>query len=384
MLTALMLLCGACASAAQVFQNDLFKYDNEGAILAYYGPNTDVVIPEEIDGVKIRSIGPKAFFDIGVENVFLNDGIEIIRECAFEGCNVQTVSLSSTVHTVCERAFANCDQMEALFLSNDNASFGKDALIGTGNLLIVVPCTTPHELIEKKIAEAKGDRNFDFFDSHTALSYDEATEYYYCSDCGFRDKDLEGGEPGADLGSLPFDDVPESAWYYEYVREAQKYGIIGGKGNNRFDPDAGLTCAEAAKIAACVYSIKAEDGYSFDQSGKNWYDTYVQYCYDNYIMEDYMVFEWDALATRSQVAYLFSRSIATRHFINDVPLTDIPDVHDTTPHAYEIKDLFDLGIAVGSDENYTFHPDANIKRCEVATMIARMMQEELRIELPKG
>lgn len=67
----------------------------------------------------------------------------------------------------------------------------------------------------------------------------------------------------------------------------------------------------------------------------------------------------------------------------DVPITDIPDVYDTTPYAYEILELYNKGIAVG-DGNMKFFPDANIKRCEAAAIVARIMDWKKRIELPKG
>jgi hypothetical protein len=118
--------------------------------------------------------------------------------------------------------------------------------------------------------------------------------------------------------------------------------------------------------------------------GENWYDVYVDYCYANAIIEDYIVFDWNANATRAQMAYLFSRCDMERCFINDVPLTDIPDVYDTTPHAYEILDLYNKGIAVGSDEHMTYYPDSQVKRSEAAALVSRILCHDMRIELPKG
>ena len=71
-------------------------------------------------------------------------------------------------------------------------------------------------------------------------------------------------------------------------------------------------------------------------------------------------------------------------YINEVPLTDIPDVYDTTPFAYEILDLYNKGIAVGSDEYMNYYPDSQVKRSEAAALISRILCHELRIELPKG
>ena len=96
------------------------------------------------------------------------------------------------------------------------------------------------------------------------------------------------------------------------------------------------------------------------------------------------MFDWNANATRGQMAYLFSRCDTNPYYINDVPLTDIPDVYDTTPFAYEILDLYNKGIAVGSDEYMTFYPDSQVKRSEAAALISRILCYDMRIELPKG
>lgn len=125
------------------------------------------------------------------------------------------------------------------------------------------------------------------------------------------------------------------------------------------------------------------DEAEFQSCGENWYDVYVDYCYKNAILEDYIVFDWNEKATRAQMAYFFSRCDNDTDFINNVPLTDIPDVHDTTPFAYEILDLYNKGIAVGSD-NMAYHPDSGVKRSEVAAPVSRILCRDMRIELPKG
>ena len=99
----------------------------------------------------------------------------------------------------------------------------------------------------------------------------------YCEDCGFK------GSKYLDDNPLPFSDVSQDAWYYAYVQTAYNFGIINGKSETIFDPNAGLTCAEAAKIAAVIHNQKRYDGEKaeFQMLGENWYDVYVQYCYDN-------------------------------------------------------------------------------------------------------
>ena len=85
------------------------------------------------------------------------------------------------------------------------------------------------------------------------------------------------------------------------------------------------------------------------------------------------------------MAYMFSRCDTEPYEINpDVPLTDIPDVYDTTAFAYEILDLYRRGIAVGSDEYMTFYPNEQVKRSEAAAFIARILCYDMRIGLSKS
>lgn len=187
---------------------------------------------------------------------------------------------------------------------------------------------------------------------------------------------------------LPFDDVSEDVWYYDSVKIAYDFGIISGKSDTKFDPNAGMTVAEAAKIAATIRLVNSEDydeSYFANKTGEHWYDIYVDYCYNNDIIERDMTFDWDKPATRGEMAYFFSRAYNEGFYLNeDVPITDIPDVNSATPYSYEILDLYRRGIAVGSDALYTFHPNDGIKRSEAAAFIARILAYDLRIELPKG
>lgn len=47
-----------------------------------------------------------------------------------------------------------------------------------------------------------------------------------------------------------FDDVNQSAWYYDAVNAAKAFGIINGRSETQFDPNANITREEMAAIAA--------------------------------------------------------------------------------------------------------------------------------------
>ncbi len=380
LLASAMLLMGLTAFAKT---DGVFEYTSDGVVTAYYGGEV-VSIPAEIDGTAVREIGNMLCFDLGISTVYTEDGIEKIGESAFEGCNAVYADIASTVHTVADRAFANCANLANVVLNSDQVMFGYDVFIGTGYIDFTVPCTADTEMLNEKISDAKGDNNFCISKMHTALTQSMTEKdifgenMFYCEDCGFK-----GSKYLEDI-TLPFTDVSADAWYYPYVSAAYSFGILNGKSDTVFDPNAGLTCAEAAKIAACIHAYQSDSPVQSQDSGEHWYDTYVDYCYENGILEKYVVFDWDKNATRAQMAYLFSRCDQKPYYINEVPLTDIPDVYDTTPFAYEILDLYNKGIATGSNEYYAYYPESEVKRSEAATLISRILCWDMRTGLPKG
>ena len=383
----LILSCTAVCAEQVTFKSadGMYEYTKNGVITAYYGEEI-ADFPAEIDGTEIHEIGVMACLDLDLKFISIDDGIETINTSAFEGCNAEYAYIPATVKEVGERAFANCANLTEVTLCSEDTTFGNDVFMGTGYIKFDIPCTADEHMMYEKISDTKGNRSFEFSTMHTALaeSMEEKDIYganmIYCNDCGFK------GSKYLDAKSLPFTDVSVDAWYYPYVQTAYEFGIITGKSETNFDPNSGLTCAEAAKIAAVIHDKNRYDReeQGFVLIGENWYDAYVSYCYDNGIIEDYVVFDWNENITRAQMAYLFSRCDVNPYFINDIPLTDIPDVYDTTPFAYEILDLYNKGVAVGSNEFMAYYPDSQVKRSEAATLISRILCYDMRIELPKG
>ena len=196
---------------------------------------------------------------------------------------------------------------------------------------------------------------------------------------------------------LPFTDVPEDSWYSFYVHCAYNEGIISGRTKTTFDPKGYVTMAEVATIAAKLHDRLLEKNTDFQSIGTSpWYGQYLYYCYKNEIYRNPKVAEgkvkleacenWNAPAKRRDVAGMFAYVDGRigRPLLNpDVPLTDIPDVDQTTPHHEEILRMYRMGVAVG-DEWMRFNPDGKIRRNEAVALAVRLLLDETRVELPKG
>lgn len=338
-----------------------FTVSADGTITAF---NSDgvVVIPAEIDGTAVKKIGENAFF----------------------AGSITEVTVLANVQKIEKNAFSNCASLSRVNLYSDKIMLDEESFSGTSYIELHIYCTADKDAMKEKFALAKGEENFNIIVDHEKMkgetiklgNSDVISEK--CENCGFLKMH------SASVGGYPFADVASQSWYAQYVDVAYNTGIINGKADDKFDPDATMTCGEAAKIAASIHSLTYGNTISMEKDEIDpWYVPYTNYCYKNGIFDDYINFSWNEPISRAQMAYVFSRADASTDYINEVPMTDIPDVHDTTPYGYEIIELYDKGIAVG-DETMSFKPEDNIKRSEVAAIISRILFSDMRIELAKG
>lgn len=186
-----------------------------------------------------------------------------------------------------------------------------------------------------------------------------------------------------------FTDVKPDSWYYEDVDNAVRLGIINGKSETTFAPDDNLTYAEAIKLAACMYQLYKDGSVYLVSGGNPWYETYVNYAKDHGIITDNFfekVNDINEKATRAGYMEIFASALPNEALecINNVPDGSIPDVPMVHESAIGIYKLYRAGILTGVDANHNCKPEDNIKRCEVAAIITRMMDETKRVKFSMG
>ncbi len=78
-----------------------FKFDEKtGKITNYIGNSKDVVIPEEIEGVKVKIIGESAFKGKGLKSVVLPEGLEEIWYWAFERNELTSIEFPKSIKVI--------------------------------------------------------------------------------------------------------------------------------------------------------------------------------------------------------------------------------------------------------------------------------------------
>ncbi len=92
--------------------------DSEVTITGSNASDTEITIPSEIEGYKVKSIKG---IDKNVTKVTISEGIERIEEYAFENCQyLKEISIPASVSYIDEYAFINCGQLQKVNISPQN------------------------------------------------------------------------------------------------------------------------------------------------------------------------------------------------------------------------------------------------------------------------
>ena len=180
---------------------------------------------------------------------------------------------------------------------------------------------------------------------------------------------------------LPFTDVDSSAWFYSDVKSAFETGLVNGMTDTTFEPESNMTYAQAVKLAACMNQKYSTGSVTLKNGSPDWWDSYAAYAKEKGIIsKDY---DWNSNATRAGYVEIFAKALPDEALKEKNHITDgyIPDVGMTHPQSEAIYKLYRAGVLTGTDDQGTFDPNSNIRRCEVAAILIRMMDESARKEL---
>lgn len=178
-----------------------------------------------------------------------------------------------------------------------------------------------------------------------------------------------------------FYDVDKNAWYLKYLGTAVDSGLINGRGGGMFAPNDSITGAEAVKLAACINQILIDGSVSLT-NGSPWYANYMEYAMEKGII-DFELDQYGASAaiSRAKLMDMLCRAIPEdqRREINFIPEGSIPDIFYSADYRDNIYTLYRMGIVTGSGPRGACLPDEDIKRSEVAALVARIVNPNLRV-----
>lgn len=188
-----------------------------------------------------------------------------------------------------------------------------------------------------------------------------------------------------------FSDIYKNVWYRDAIATSYEYGIIEGRGDNKFAPSDHLTGSEAIIIAARIhsqykYGKEAGDrllsAYNYTYySGSGWSDPLndiIQYCTVEGFISEFPKSYRPAPITRAQMVHAWSNILQSKDMKKQNTVSRLPDVDESMPYAGDIVLFYEAGILGGVDSQGTFDPDSNITRAEAATVFMKLIDVNKR------
>lgn len=95
-----------------IFKNgeDEYIVDKDGVILNYLGSETDLVVPETINGIAPTAVSQKCFQNNDINSIILPDTVRTINEVAFYESNLKSIKANG-VRDIRSHCFYGCDML---------------------------------------------------------------------------------------------------------------------------------------------------------------------------------------------------------------------------------------------------------------------------------
>lgn len=192
---------------------------------------------------------------------------------------------------------------------------------------------------------------------------------------------------GTEMGPLDvkFTDVPDEAWYAEYVNLCASWGIINGKSSTQYCPDDPLLRGEFIKLLCMIAELPP---YNMDTS-IHWARPYWQVINDNGVLWGLDIDGSAASLNKPITRYEMSVMInnLTTNVYNENPVSlDSPDVrikdYSSIAGKYteSVIQSYGKGILTGFDDG-AFHGDETLTRAQAAAVVVRAGWPGERLEV---
>ena len=177
----------------------------------------------------------------------------------------------------------------------------------------------------------------------------------------------------ADLGldatpwDNPFVDVRESDWFYDYVKNLTRAGMINGYGNGTFMPQNNITAGEALKII--LLAAGAEEQVVADVTVEHWANGYYQLAVNQGYIAAEDIADLDDPIDRGLIAKLAAQALGLTLREGEPPFADTD-----SPYAAA---LYEVGVVMGSYDllgQLVYLEDDNITRAEICAIVWRIYQ----------
>ena len=186
-----------------------------------------------------------------------------------------------------------------------------------------------------------------------------------------------------------FSDVPPAYWGYQTIMDMTEYGIFKGtstpvNGVGTFSPEKTMTRAEF--ITAALRAVYPEVAADIEMDKDQWWRGYYVLALDKKLVKVFELDDGDLSKpmSREEMAMVMVRCVENmgEELEKRVSTSQIAD-YDTIDSYYKeyVCDCFSYGLLCGVDTKGTFAPAKTLTRAEAATVLCRLIDEDMRVDV---
>ena len=335
---------------------------------------TSVIIPNSVTSIECY-----AFYNCSsLTSVTIPEGVTSIGNGAFEYCSSLTsVTIPDSVTSIGDGAFSDCSSLTSVTIPDSVTSIGDFAFYHI-NLTSVYFMGNAPELgcgvFQMWVAGTGG--NVDI--PGLTLYYIEGKEGW--TSPTWNGYPTAAWKPEEPTPPVEFVDVPQNEWYVGAVDYAVRNGLMGGTSANAFEPESAMT---RAMLVTVLWRYEGKPmGYQNTFSDVNaksgsWYIDAVAWAAANGIVGGVgnNKFDPDGNITREQMATILYRYVKKKG-IDTGKRGDLSAFPDGGKVESWAKDALQWTVAekiIGGSEGYLL-PQGNATRAQVATILMRYIE----------
>ena len=189
-----------------------------------------------------------------------------------------------------------------------------------------------------------------------------------------------------DMDRLPFEDVPENAWFRDAVSYVYRNELMNGSSSTTFDPAGSMT---RGMLVTVLYRIDGsmpvsdEERACFEDIGGAYYTDAVAWAYSNGIVNGVSATKFDPnrIVTRQEAVTIFYRYCVDYNLLGMESCMELNGFEDCEQIAGFAVDAFTWAVATGlvegseSANGCYLNPVANLNRAQAAILLQRCVED---------
>lgn len=348
----------------------------EIGISAFYTCNylREVVLPSTL-----KSLGQSAFYGCtNLEKVNLPNNLKSIYDWTFAKCqNLKEIVIPDSVTAIGERVFQECYNLEKVTMSNNIRTIGYWAFYSCRNLISMELPKSLESLGSAVFKYCTNLQSVKIYSDNVRFS--SLPIFEDCPNLvvyGYKGSTAETYTSKYKISFLAFKEISDikGHWAEKTIESFIDKGFINGYEDNTFKPNNDITRAEFVKVVNKVFGFNQKGTVTFnDVKSTDWfYDEIAIAQKSGYINgKSATTFAPQDKITRQEVAVILT-NIMNNKDTNYDKINQFTDGYKTSSWAKSsVEGAIEAGYLSGDDKGL-LNPTSNITRAEAITMLSRV------------